>query len=507
MQSMLLPETAPGRPSSTAELESAIANGALAKDLKPTEVARIGAAGGNLAELGLSQDQVKALPTNAPEPTNAQLGAQGAAVKDFLTNAGGDVANLLGNPSVDGSTLGTVFPAKLGLNSDGSYKTATDGVNDMGLKSQSFAGPGAPSNGALTDGMLLAQGGMRSAAPSNQPSGPMPDQPPSEDVLTKIGRGVSKQNLKNTAAPWVDKLKAEAASNNIFAPGSATFPAKTNDLDSNPNFVRAPSAATPTYRVKEAGFKQTYILPTEANKMVSVTEVDGGKATPTTPNPKATTKDQQAWYVAATSGKLNGIKDGGDVAAVINGGYFNAYKDKTTMSFASFENGVMKSAGGIQGIDKNGTRTGSPKVAMEFSPSENKVTIRPWSENTGKRGEKDVRMQQSYESIASNAGLTSKDSNLIVGYAPDPTDNTPEARTVAATNDKGQVAFLVSQDKITQAQATDLLKKAGYSKGVIMLDTGASSTLNVKNAVSETGSAQVISDERRKIPNVIVLKK
>jgi hypothetical protein len=490
----LLDANAPGRASSTAELEAAIANGAQAKDLKPSELTRYGAAGGDLAGLGLSPDQIAGLPRNVNEPNSAELGTQGAAVKDFLVNAKGEVDQLT-NANVDPSTRGVIAPF------DSMKASVASGIDENTVASANIKG-----SPLTADSSLLALSGRKAPVPSNQPSGALPDQPPSQDKLTQFGRWQDKNRAVAEADGWVNGLRDKAVANDIFAPkvGYST----KGSLDTNPNFVGAPSAATPTYRSTKTGFERTYILPTEASKLVSVTNVAGGTATPASPNPRATVKDQEAWWVDANSGKLNGVKNGGDVAAVINGQYFNTYNGPTTLSFASVENGVIKSTGGIQGVQPNGTLTDPEKLALRWNNAPGSIaTIENWSQNTGKRGENGIRMQQSYESIAANTGLTQKDSNLVVGYAPNLTDNTKEQRTLVAVNAQGKIAFLVSQNDITQKEGVQLLKEAGYDQKAMLLDTGASSSLTVKNGATGKGSHEVISDERRKIPNVFVLKK
>jgi hypothetical protein len=146
---------------STAELLAAQANGAT--DFTPEQASRIAAVGVDPKDLGYSEAQVSALPSNVAEPTNAELGVGGAAVKDFLVNADGEVNKMLANPeNMDSQTQGSIFPQNLGLNSDGTYAStamsqsdvASSGLTGSPLTADSDLLAGAlngPSNGRITD--------------------------------------------------------------------------------------------------------------------------------------------------------------------------------------------------------------------------------------------------------------------------------------------------------------------------------------------------------------------
>lgn len=501
MKSILLPEMAPGRPSSTDELKTLLANGGRAENITPSEAVRLGAAGVNLTELGLPQSTIEALPTKVSEPTIAQLGAGGAAVGDFLANAGGNVADLLGNDKVNGSTLGTVFPAKLGLNSDGSYKTASDGVNDMGLKSQSFAGPGA------SDASLLAlEQNKKTVSLASKTAGPMPDQPSARDIAAGIYRTGEKNVDTAAAAYWNTQLNRRHRENDVF-PAVAHTIAPKGPLDNNPNFTKGVDAAAEVYRSNRAGSEQTYVVTTQASEMVPVSKRDT-EASPAVPNPRIPVQDQDKWWTDINGGNAsNSIARPGNIAAMVNTQYFNVYKQDTTMSLPFAENGVIGATGGIEPKEK---------IAMKWNNDPgSKVEFSPWKENTGTyavtgkdwfQNDKKVKMQQSYETTAAAANLGSKD-NLLVGFKPELDNKTREPQTMVGLNSKtGKVGWLVSADKLTQKEGVQVLKDGGFDQ-FIRMDSGPSSALAVKNNATGRGDPLVVSPERRAIPKVLAIMK
>jgi hypothetical protein len=101
------PNGAANRAASTAELVAAQANGAT--KFTDEELSRLNDAGVDLREMGKSDGVIASLPKNVPEPTDAQLGKERAAVKNFLDAAGGEVENLA-NANVDPATRGVIAP-------------------------------------------------------------------------------------------------------------------------------------------------------------------------------------------------------------------------------------------------------------------------------------------------------------------------------------------------------------------------------------------------------------
>jgi hypothetical protein len=156
----LLNESAPGRASLTAELDAAIASGASANDLKSTELARVAAAGGDLGALGLPQPQIAGLPKNVVEPTNTAVGSHGTAVKDFFTNASGEVKQLT-NAYVDPSTRNVIapFPSSKDLIQAGDSETKLAALD----KGMSLSGNALP---AVGPSKLLAGAGDKNPSSS-----------------------------------------------------------------------------------------------------------------------------------------------------------------------------------------------------------------------------------------------------------------------------------------------------------------------------------------------------
>jgi hypothetical protein len=479
------------------QIDTAIANGAvLGKDI-PLPLPQLGNGNPTLTASDIngiknSGDQGAAMDAAlAGKSAQSQTSSLGAAIDRNSVAS----SNLIGNPST------TEFKGAASL----------------------AAGASAQANGLSAADGLVAMNPAKQKAPSNQPAGPLADQPPRPLVpnqgfgreLRDFGdqraadavRANEKRELRNAASAWVTNLQNEAASNPIF--GGPTYANKSSGpLDNNRNFVAASASVIPMYRSTREGLTETYIIPTEASKMVAATNVDGGKASAKTPNPKAQEKDQAQWWKDAASGKIAGVKDGGDAAAMINTQFFARNGAPTNLSFASMENGVWKSTGGIQGIDlQTPANNHVPKMAMQWGGAkDSKVTIAPWAENTGPRGENGQRMQQSYDSVVDNAGLIKGNTNLLVGNTVNERSTRSEHQTLVGTNAQGKAAFLVSNNNITEARAAALLREAGYGNGVMVLDSGASSQFVAKDG-NGRGNHLVVSDERRAIPSVMILKK
>jgi hypothetical protein len=479
------------------QIDTAIANGAvLGKDI-PLPLPQLGNGNPTLTASDIngiknSGDQGAAMDAAlAGKSAQSQTSSLGAAIDRNSVAS----SNLIGNPST------TEFKGAASL----------------------AAGASAQANGLSAADGLVAMNQAKQKAPSNQPAGPLADQPPRPLVpnqgfgreLRDFGdqraadavRANEKRELRNAASAWVTNLQNEAASNPIF--GGPTYANKSSGpLDNNRNFVAASASVIPMYRSTREGLTETYIIPTEASKMVAATNVDGGKASAKTPNPKAQEKDQAQWWKDAASGKIAGVKDGGDAAAMINTQFFARNGAPTNLSFASMENGVWKSTGGIQGIDlQTPANNHVPKMAMQWGGAkDSKVTIAPWAENTGPRGENGQRMQQSYDSVVDNAGLIKGNTNLLVGNTVNERSTRSEHQTLVGTNAQGKAAFLVSNNNITEARAAALLREAGYGNGVMVLDSGASSQFVAKDG-NGRGNHLVVSDERRAIPSVMILKK
>jgi hypothetical protein len=124
---------------STIELVTAHANGAT--NFTDNERSRLIKAGVDPREMGKSDAVIASLPKDVSEPTNAQLGTERAAVKNFLNAAGGEVENL-SNANVDPATRGVIAPF---ASSKDATVVGTDGATASGMDRNALAasGPGS----------------------------------------------------------------------------------------------------------------------------------------------------------------------------------------------------------------------------------------------------------------------------------------------------------------------------------------------------------------------------
>jgi hypothetical protein len=141
---------------STIELVTAQANGATT--FTDNERSRLIKTGVDPREMGKSDAVIASLPKDVSELTNAQLGTERAAVKNFAVNADNTISKMRSNPeNIDSQTRGSIFPQSLGLNSDGTLVTKNnlDPNNSVALSASTS---GAANSAAVNNPVAVKDG-------------------------------------------------------------------------------------------------------------------------------------------------------------------------------------------------------------------------------------------------------------------------------------------------------------------------------------------------------------
>jgi hypothetical protein len=426
----LLSELAPGRASSTAEIEAAIANGAQAKDLKPTELSRYAGAGGNLTELGLSQSQIAGLPSNVAEPTNAELGVGGAAVKDLLVNANGEVDQLT-NANVDPATRAVIAP----------FDSMKASVPDSDMLAG--AGPVATRKNFPTaggnQGFLNAQNRVVFG--------------PALTERERVARDLRDQPITTQEAGALDNVRG---------------------------YTRVPSTETPVYNPTNAAGqvdRDVYIVSLGRNYTMGIQRDNVDNATATKPNPEgknSITADRAQAYEDVA----NIQRPGNIPKVVLSGGLFNNYGGFANSEVALVNKGEVLATGRVgpnqkvmistANDGKGYTGDASTPINRGAQPVVNGVANGAYSQD----------FNELRSATAGRSAITMLDPSVA------DRQNAAELQrqVVYGTDESGQLHVLVSRRNMSQIDAVAQMRQVVGSRGTIgVSDGGDSAQLSVWN--------------------------
>jgi hypothetical protein len=464
------------REASTPELEAAIANGARPEDLvrknndgttNNGDLARViqnaqkqGADPSYYKDLGLDTAQVTALgklPTS--EPTNAQLGPQGVAAKDFYANAKGEVGNLAN--AVDADTRGIIAPGSI---------------------------PGARN----ADGIITANGDPKVGPYDVAGAGPNPQvvRPPS------LGK------------PWEDfviydnnlnRREATAARLRDIPFGNP----ERGALDGVRGYERVRGSIAPVYNPPNAAGtgvdRDVYIVSLNKNTTLGIARNPVAAPSPTNPNPEATNRitATRAEEFARTAGANAPI-------ALINGGFFDSYSGQSHADGTTYQRGNVLTTGQV-----------GPGRKVEISTKNDGTGFNANADTTLNRGllsPTGDNFQQDYNEAKDAATRGGTGFTVLHPSVADARHAAEQQRQVVYGKDEwGQLHVLVSKSNISQTRAVELMRNVVGSKGIIGVgDGGGSAQLSVlSGTLDANGNPQYINlvDSSRPVNHNIVVYK
>jgi Phosphodiester glycosidase len=270
-------------------------------------------------------------------------------------------------------------------------------------------------------------------------------------------------------------------------------------LDFAIGLSRVKNLAATTYQPMNSNLKNTYITLVDPKKeRLVIASLPTDKASALNPNPEFKNQEMGEWRGSIASGTAP-VADASRVTAIINGGFFNRYGERTTGSFASKVNGEIQNTGKIE--------PGAKKV-LSWNNDGSPFKMASWNLNTGSNQNGKAIRQQPYAPVVA---ALSGSKNAIIGFDPlkaDIADKVEAGITMMGVNKRGEAAMFVSEDTMTAREAAKILSDAGFTSAVL-LDAGNSSQARHRHTTNFKGDEfmhSVLSKTARRIPNVLVLE-